>query len=133
MANRDIENRLRDLAQGFVTEVLQAFRDTFSEVVGGGAAPRAVAAPKGAPARGRATKDGRRSPAETEAMARKIAAFVAGHPTGIRVEPMGKALGLKTSLLNLPIAKALKLGLIAKKGERRATTYLPTSRAKSGK
>lgn len=133
MANQDIENRLRELAQGFVTEVLQAFRDTFSEVVGGqSAAPRGPAR-SAQPGRGRSTKDGRRTPAETEAMARKIAAFVAGHPAGIRVEPMGKALGLKTSQLNLPIAKALKLGLISKKGQRRSTTYLPTGRSKSAK
>ena len=131
MANADIENRLRSLAQLFVNDVLQAFRDTFAEVVGGGQASKGA---RGAGnLRTRAGRGGgrtRRSPAETEAMARKIASFVAGHPNGIRVEPMGKALGLKTAQLTLPIAKALKLGLISKKGQRRSTTYLPGRKAK---
>lgn len=129
MANSELENRLRTLAQNFVNQVLGAFRDTFSEVVGGGTAPAsrvAVAAAR----TGRSTKDGRRTPAETLAMAHKLAAFIAGKPAGIRIEPMGKELGLRTNQMTLPLAKALKLGLISKKGQRRSTVYLPGKKSK---
>ena len=132
MANSELENRLRSLAQNFVNQVLGAFRDTFSEVVGGSAsspAARPGAASVAARA-GRSTKDGRRTPAETLAMAHKLAAFIAGKPAGIRIEPMGKELGLRTNQMTLPLAKALKLGLISKKGQRRSTVYLPGKKSK---
>lgn len=133
MANSELENRLRSLAQNFVNQVLGAFRDTFSEVVGGSASPatRSSGATATAAARtGRSTKDGRRTPAETLAMAHKLAAFIAGKPAGIRIEPMGKELGLRTNQMTLPLAKALKLGLISKKGQRRSTVYLPGKKSK---
>lgn len=133
MANSELENRLRSLAQNFVNQVLGAFRDTFSEVVGGssaGSGARSSGATAGATRTGRSTKDGRRTPAETLAMAHKLAAFIAGKPAGIRIEPMGKELGLRTNQMTLPLTKALKLGLISKKGERRSTVYLPGKKSK---
>lgn len=129
MANTVIENRLRQLTQDFVRDLLQAFRDTFATVVGGESAPRRG---RGRPANGvstaaagRVRRGGRRSPAETEAVARKVADFVSKQPKGVRVGDIGRALGLSTGDLMLPIAKALEGKLINKTGQRRATTYLP--------
>lgn len=93
-----------------------------------GRAGKAGKAGKAAGSSGGSGKGGRRSPAETVALARKVAAFIARHPKGIRVEALGKAIGMKTAQLMLPIKKALAQKLIKRTGEKRATTYFPASK-----
>src|SRR5438552_2112643 len=121
MSNTQIEARLRDLTHGFVRDLLQAFRETFAAVVGGDEMPNG----RSAAPRGRKGRGGRRTPEETAQLARRVAAYVNSQPKGVRVDAIGKQLGMTTAELMLPIAKALSSRQITRTGQRRATTYLP--------
>lgn len=77
----------------------------------------------GRKARGSAA-DGRRLPAETAAVAQRFADFVTANP-GKKIREIGAALAMATDDLALPVAKALKLGLVRKEGQRSATAYFP--------
>jgi hypothetical protein len=125
MPNSEIEAKLRDLTQGFVRDLLQAFRETFAAVVGGDEMPNGRAS---APARGRKGQGGRRSPEETAQLAKRVAAYVNSQSKGVRVDAIGKQLGMTTAELMLPIAKALSARSITRTGQRRATTYLPAKK-----
>ena len=111
-------------------------------------APAAAKAPAAKPAKAAAAKpakaakatkgkkrgsaaDGRRLPAETEAVARKFADHVKAHP-GQRIREIGKALGMSTDDLALPVIKALGWGWVVKSGERSATEYHPADGKKKG-
>lgn len=124
--NAMLESRLQEITDVFVTNLIGIFRSVVEDTVGvGGGGPRissGAGARRGRPPGGRR---GRRSPAETEALAAKVARYVAGQAKGIRVEAMGKALGMSTAELMVPIKKALADKKIKKSGQRRATTYFP--------
>ena len=131
--NGRLEQRLQSITDGFVAELISLFRGLVdstldARVVVSAAKGRAGKAGKAAGSSGGSGKGGRRSPAETVALARKVAAFIARHPKGIRVEALGKAIGMKTAQLMLPIKKALAQKLIKRTGEKRATTYFPASK-----
>lgn len=133
--NGRLEQRLQSITDGFVGELISLFRGlvdstldarvVVSAAKGRGAGKVAKAARTSS---GGSGKGGRRSPAETVALARKVAAFIARHPKGIRVEALGKAIGMKTAQLMLPIKKALAQKLIKRTGEKRATTYFPAGK-----
>ncbi|MCC6999289.1 MAG: hypothetical protein IT370_32050 [Deltaproteobacteria bacterium] len=135
--NGRLEQRLQSITDGFVGELISLFRGLVDStldarvVVSAAKGRGAGKAGKAASARGSSAgsgKGGRRSPAETVALARKVAAFIARHPKGIRVEALGKAIGMKTAQLMLPIKKALAQKLIKRTGEKRATTYFPAAK-----
>jgi hypothetical protein len=80
---------------------------------------KAVAAPK---ARGRASKGGKRAPAQLAALVGRTGEWIKSNP-GHGVEDMAKALNVKTKELALPIQKLLAAKTIKKKGQKRATKY----------
>ena len=64
----------------------------------------------------------KRPPAELAKLTEKLGEYIKGHP-GLRIEPIGKALGAPTKELNLPIKKLLALKRIRSEGHKRATEY----------
>jgi hypothetical protein len=123
----DIQEEVNQLVAGFITEV--------KVLVHGEAADRLEAAFIGAGTRvarwGRppGTRSPKRSREDLEALAKQFSSFVSANP-GLRIEQINKELGTTTSDLALPIRKLIAGRLIATKGEKRATTYFPGSKAK---
>ena len=69
-------------------------------------------------------KGAKRAPKELNALVEQLGAFVVKRP-GLRIEQIGKALGIATRELVLPVKKLLRAKRISTKGQRRATTYYP--------
>jgi hypothetical protein len=69
-------------------------------------------------------KRSRRSPEDIEKQKSQVLQFLKKHKTA-KAEVIGKALGLSSTELQIPIANLLAEKSISKKGERRATTYSP--------
>lgn len=78
------------------------------------------AAPK-APTSGRKLGE-KRSPKDLAALVEKLYLYIKAHP-GQRIEPIGKALGVVTKELTLPIKKLLVEKKISAIGQKRATEY----------
>jgi hypothetical protein len=78
----------------------------------------AAAAPKAA----KRSKGAKRTPEELESQTKALLAQIKKNP-GQRIEVIGKAIGISTKDLALPIIKLLENKSITKKGQRRATTY----------
>jgi hypothetical protein len=96
------------------------------------ARPRAKAAQIAAkPAKGPAPKRAQRAagekrpPAELAKLTDKLGDYIKANP-GKRMEAIGKALGMPTKELNLPIKKLLAVKKIKTQGHKRATQYFPT-------
>jgi hypothetical protein len=66
----------------------------------------------------------KRPPAELAKLVEKLGEYIKGHP-GLRMEAIGKALGLPTRELNLPVKKLLAARRIRSEGHKRATEYYP--------
>jgi hypothetical protein len=129
-----IQDQIAQRIQAFTAELEALVRRAAIEAVadslgggptrrqgGGGAAKAASAAPVRA---SRRAKGGKRPPAELAALVDATAAWIAANP-GQGVEKMGKAIGVQTKELALPIAKLLKAKTIKKRGNKRATKYYP--------
>jgi hypothetical protein len=112
------------------------------------AATALVAAPRAKTARGRAAARGsratpmargaglrraaparapgeKRPPGELAKLTDKLGDYIESHP-GQRMESIGKALGVPTRELNLPVKKLLAAKRIRTEGHKRATEYFPT-------
>jgi hypothetical protein len=74
-----------------------------------------------APKRGAGEK---RPPAELAKLTEKLGEYIKAHP-GLRIEPIGKALGVPTKELTLPIKKLLAAKTIRSEGQKRSTEYYP--------
>ena len=85
------------------------------------AAPVAKAAGKKAAQRAPGEK---RPPAELAKLTEKLGDYIKSNP-GHRMEAIGKALGMPTRELNLPIKKLLAGKKIRSEGHKRATEYFP--------
>jgi len=85
------------------------------------AAPKAPVKKAAAPKRALGAK---RPPAELAAVVEKLAAHIKANP-GQGAEAIGKALGLPTSELSLPVKKLLAAKRIRSEGQKRATKYFP--------
>jgi hypothetical protein len=66
----------------------------------------------------------KRPPAELAKLTDKLGDYVKAHP-GERMEAIGKALGVPTRELNLPVKKLLAARRIRTEGHKRATEYFP--------
>lgn len=90
-------------------------------------AAKKVAAKTKAPRRARkvATK---RSPEAIEALKTKLVGHIASHPSE-GVEAIGKALGVSTKEIALPMKALVKSGSLKTTGEKRATKYTVTAKA----
>jgi hypothetical protein len=124
MPNTDIA--IREVVESFVEQLREliqqaAFESVQAALSGSarrGAKPRrktALAAPSG-------RKGARRTPEDLEAQVKKLHSFVSKNP-GQRIEQIGRALGVATKELVLPVKKLIGEKRISTKGQRRATTY----------
>lgn len=110
--------QLRDLIQQAALESVQA------ALSGAGPARRGVKAGRpavGVLAKGR-QKGAKRTPEELEGLVKKLHSHVAKNP-GQRIEQIGKALGIVTKELVLPVKKLVSEKKLSTKGQKRATTY----------
>jgi hypothetical protein len=92
-----------------------------------GRAAKAAAAPKAAGSRRKAVARApgeKRPPAELVKLTERLADYIKSRP-GQRMEAIGKALGLATKELNLPVKKLLATRKIRTQGHKRATEYFP--------
>jgi hypothetical protein len=117
----DLDREIQALVSRFTDDVaalsLQAARDALAGAFGGskGTTTGNVIA------RGRGVK---RDQDQLEALRTKLMKTIEANP-GRRIEEIGKALGLPTKELALPVRQLLALKVITKKGKKRATTYHP--------
>jgi hypothetical protein len=128
---QDINNRIRDRIEEFVSELDQLVRQAAVESVsaalgdstGGGrrSGGGRVGRP---PATGRRSKGAKRPPNEIAATVDAVLRYVQKSPGG-GVEAMAKALGKPTRELVLPIKKLIASGEVRTTGEKRATKYFP--------
>ena len=121
---------VREAVESFVEQlrglIQQAALESVQAALNGGA----VSARRGAKS-GRAAavisgkgrqKGAKRTPEELEALVKKLHTHVAKNP-GQRIEHIGKALGVATKELNLPVKKLVSEKRLSTKGQKRATTY----------
>ena len=91
------------------------------------AAPKAAPVSKAAVSRKAPTKRApgeKRPPGELVKLTEKLGEYIKANP-GRRMESIGKALGMPTRELNLPIKKLLAAKKIRSEGHKRATEYFP--------
>jgi hypothetical protein len=111
-----------------VNNLVEAVRTSlmaeFLELLRQGKPARGKPGRKRLPADARSSKSGtRRGGEEVEQVSIKVLAYVKANPDQ-RVEQIAKGLGTNTKALRLPILKLLaRPARLARKGERRGTTY----------
>jgi hypothetical protein len=136
MKNTPIDSALRARIDTFTAEITALVRasalEAVHEALGGtltiapakrgpgrpakSGVPSPIAHPK---RRGRPSK---RTPEDVAKMGESVVAYVAKNP-GQSVEKIGKALGLKTKELALPIIRMIEAKKLRTTGERRGTRY----------
>jgi hypothetical protein len=138
----NLKNQIASLADTFASGVLAAIRSASLEEIldGGGRAstsrqgpakrgpgrPRkteVAAAPAKPAKKGKGGRLARRSPEDIEKVVGLITSALAKAGKGLRSEELQKVLKLDKKEITGPIAQALATKKIAKKGEKRATTY----------
>jgi len=136
MKTTPIDAQLRARIDAFVADISAAVRasalDAVREALGSpgsapakrgpGRPPRADASDAPAAAPKRAAKRGKRTPEDVAMMGEVVVAYVAKNP-GQSVEQIGKALGVKTKELALPIIRMIAAKKLRTTGERRGTKY----------
>ncbi len=100
----------------------------FAEPVASSAPPAAARPPARRKAQGRTREGGaaRRSPADIARIVDAIVALLQTAPEGLRAEEIRKELWVEAKDLPRPLAEALKVKKIQKRGQKRATTYFVT-------
>jgi hypothetical protein len=124
-----LDSAVRDRIETFANELTELVRESALEVVrlalgdGGGGVRRGgtrAASPRAAI--GGRSKGSKRDPKILAALTDKLGSFIKKNP-GQRIEQIGKALGIATKELTLPIKKLILAKEVSTKGQRRATTY----------
>lgn len=135
---RKSNNQLQQLVDEFVSQlsvlVHQSALDVVREALGDSPAPakrkgpgRPAKAKTAAAPRRKASKRGRRSADEVEALGTVVMTHVRSN-AGQRLEEMGRALAMPTKELKRPIAKLLEAGALRTEGQRRGTKYFAGGR-----
>ena len=137
--SNDIDSEIRARVDSFVNDLSTLIRAAAVEAVrgalgDGSAAPRRRGRPRkaapvlgsvarrAAPIAGRRGRRGRRSSAAVGEMTDKVRVHVRANP-GHRLEEMGRALGMPTSELKLPVSKLMAAGELRTEGAKRGTRY----------
>lgn len=132
-----LKQRIAELANEFAANVLREIkRASLEEILAetSGAAPKARSAEKGMrrPLKPGAKKAAsgndrlpRRSQADIDRAIESIVALVNRHASGLRADQIKEAIGGDPRALSKPLSDALTRGLIAKRGNKRSTVYLP--------
>jgi len=112
-----LQSTIEALTKDFATKLLHALRHaSLDDLSSAKSKPKA----KG--------KRIRRSPQELQRLADHLVAIVMKHPDGIRAEDLKRAFGVKAGnvgakVFTKPLAFALESKKLAKRGQRRMTTY----------
>lgn len=149
MKNSPLDREIRARIDSLLTDISQLVKraalDSVRTAFGGdasGAAP--TAAPRRGPGRPRkdvaaapaprSGKRGKRSSEDVQATADKFLDYVKANP-GQSTEQIGKALGMATKELQLPVVKLVQSGAVRTEGQKRGTKYFAGGgkRAKRGK
>lgn len=95
--------------------------------------PDAVVAAADIPHAGRprGARGSKRTAEDLEVLSSQVVSFVRAKP-GLRIEQINKQLGTTTKDVQLPIRKLVSEGVLAAKGQRRATTYFLGKKASKG-
>lgn len=135
MSTPDIQSRIAT----FVSELEAMVRAEALQAVQAALTGSAPTAPKAAPAAAKAptaaapakaptpkaakrSKGAKRDPEEIARMADAVLGFIKKNP-GKGVEEIGKAMGIATAELKLPILKLIEKKAVSRKGQKRATKY----------
>jgi hypothetical protein len=142
----DLESQIRARIDAFVTDINDLVRQAALEVVN----DALLGGPRGARARGRGARRGRRAqagyaevpqlatgapararrkgerrtPEELAATLERLATYITQNP-GQGIEAIGKGMNTPTRELTLPIRKLLADKRIRKRGQKRSTKYYP--------
>jgi hypothetical protein len=124
-----VDSAVRARVEVFAKELSELVRESALEVVrlalGDGGGPVRRGGPRASSPRAAAegrSKGSKRDPKILVALTEKLGAFIKKNP-GQRIEQIGKALGIATKELTLPIKKLILAKEVSTKGQRRATTY----------
>lgn len=119
----DLDREIQALVTCFVDDVaalsVVAAREALSAAFGS-QVPRESTNAVGAINR----KGAKRDAGELDDLRDKLLATIQANP-GKRIEEIGRALGLRTRALALPVRQLLASKVVTKKGKKRATTYHP--------
>jgi hypothetical protein len=126
----NLNSSIQSLAESFAASVIQAIRtaslaDVLAETSGPKRGPGRPPSKPGPlrPAHFSSKRLARRSADDIAAMADTIVALVKKHPKGLRAEQIRAELGIDKREWMRPLDAALESKKLAKKGEKRATTY----------
>lgn len=113
------------LAAELVDAILEAVKGaSFEEITGWAGTPkRGPGRPKKANGAKTAGKRVRRTAAEIQAEAKRVAAALKKHPKGLRSEQIRAELKVEKKDLPRVLKEALALKLVKSSGQKRATTY----------
>jgi len=134
MSTNEIRTRVEAFAADLTALIHKAALDAVNEALGAAPAGRAPRGSGKVAAVARAAKARPRRPGEKRdpkvlaALVERLHGYIKAHP-GQRIEQIGVGLGIATKELTLPAKKLLAAKRITSKGEKRATTYAPSSAA----
>lgn len=130
----DIQQAINERIDAFVAEITELAKQAALETLAGGLSggsrrggDKVLSAPRAR------RKSGKRSPEEIAETADQLLTYIKENP-GQRMEAIAKALDSTTKDLTLPIKKLLLQGHVRVEGQKRATSYYPSSgKSKSSK
>jgi predicted HTH transcriptional regulator len=125
----DIQQAINERIDAFVADITElakkAALETLETGLSGGV--RRTSTGKGLiSTRGVRRKSGKRSPDEIQEAADQLLEFIRTNP-GQRMEAIAKMMGSTTKDLTLPIKKLLQQNLVRVEGQKRATSYYPST------
>jgi len=127
MSNTD--SAIREAVESFVEQlrglIQRAALDSVQAALNGAPARRGAKPGRSAPSDARSKghrKGAKRTPEQLDGLIKKLHSYVAKNP-GQRIEQVGKALGVATKELVLPVKKLVSEKRLSAKGQKRATTY----------
>jgi hypothetical protein len=126
-AMSEIERRIREKIETFVVELNELVREAALDAVSEALGSTSRRPRRGAPPKPRVARRGpgqKRSQPEIDRMAKSALSYVEKHP-GEGVIAIGRALGVTSKDLVLPMKKLLASGALMTKGQKRATKYYP--------
>ena len=122
-----LDSEIRSRVAAFADEIIALIRTSAVDVVNAALGGTAVRGRRGRavsarmPTRPKGTK---RDPVAIARLTETLGTFIKKNP-GQRIEQIGKALGIATKELVLPVKKLLAAKKISTKGQKRSTTYFP--------
>ena len=120
-----VDAEIRSRVQAFADEIVALVRESAVEVVTAALGGTAVRGRRGGAVSARMStrpKGAKRDPAAIARLTDTLGTFIKKNP-GQRIEQIGKALGISTKELSLPVKKLLAAKQISTKGQKRSTKY----------